>query len=375
MRPLFFGIRGRFKTKTLESEDTVEAHLDLKTATNTKPILTARALLNLCPSLQMREVVEEIRKVSQYDGVPVVAQGESGVGKDLVAQAIHEQSCRSGRPLVVVDCTTLTETLVANELFGHERGAFTDAREKRIGRLEQADGGTLFIDEIGELPLNFQPKFLRALENRKFVRVGGNTEVSSNFRLVVATNRNLEQMVKDKLFRSDLYYRLSVVSITIPPLRCRRDDILPLVEHFLSRHAEDSVSLGQEARALLEAYHWPGNVRELSNVIKRAVVMADFQEILPKHISLIETASTSSTGAGEPLLTEEEFLKTVEAYRKRNTLTYTGLTELIQRQMIMMQLDKRGRTIASAATALGISRSALNGQMKRFGISREISES
>ena len=228
-------------------------------------------------SKTMRMVYEQVRQVAPSDAT-VLIRGSSGTGKELVARAIQRFSNRSGEPFVVLNCAALPESLVESELFGHERGAFTDARERRIGLAEAADGGTLFMDEIGDLSVAVQVKLLRFLQERTFSRIGSNEELHSNVRFIAATSRNLEDLMKKKQFREDLYYRLSVFPILLPDLAERTEDILPLAQHFLSRMCEkygkNITRISSPAANMLQSYSWPGNVRELENCIERAVITA-----------------------------------------------------------------------------------------------------
>jgi DNA-binding NtrC family response regulator len=225
----------------------------------------------------MRKVFTTVEQVSDSN-VDVLVVGETGTGKELVARAIHRRSGRAKAPFVPVDCGAIPENLLESELFGHERGAFTGADSRRIGLLEFADGGTFFLDELGELPLQLQPKLLRTLQERKVRRVGGREEIDIDVRLVAATSRDLEAMIRQERFRQDLYYRINVVRIELPPLRVRGDDIGLLAEHFATRHSREmgkpTPSISPEAYQVLRQYPWPGNVRELQNVIRRAIALS-----------------------------------------------------------------------------------------------------
>ena len=226
---------------------------------------------------EMREVYAQIRQVAPSDAT-VLVRGASGTGKELVARAIQELSSRKDKPFVVLNCAALPEALVESELFGHEKGAFTDARERRIGRAEAANGGTLFLDEIGDLPIPTQVKLLRLLQERTFSRVGSNEELHADVRFIAATSRNLEDLMEKKLFREDLYYRLSVFPIHIPDLSARQEDILPLAQHFLTelsaKYGKNVKRFSPPAANMLQSYAWPGNVRELENCVERAVLTA-----------------------------------------------------------------------------------------------------
>lgn len=226
-----------------------------------------------------------VRRVAAASRAPVLIRGESGTGKERVAQAVHNQSPRAAGPWVTLNCSAISEGLLESEMFGHEKGAFTDAKNAKRGLLELADGGTLFLDEIGDLSLVLQPKLLRVIETQTFRRVGGQKEVHVDVRFVAATHRNLETMVKEGRFREDLYYRLNVASIDVPPLRERRTDILPLAQHLLDQAAVvmgmSGITIDKDVNAMLEAYAWPGNVRELRNVMERALILSGGERVTP----------------------------------------------------------------------------------------------
>jgi DNA-binding NtrC family response regulator len=237
-------------------------------------------------SAAMLDVFIMIGKVAETDSTVLVC-GETGTGKELVAEAIHNYSQRKSGPFVVVNCAALPDNLLETELFGHERGAFTGAVSRKVGRFEMAEGGTIFLDEIGELSPTLQSKILRVLQERTFERVGGTETIRGNFRILAATNRDLDASVREKVFREDLYYRLNVVRIPIPPLRERRSDIVPLAEHFLRVYSDKNglpdVGFSDEAILMLQNYFYPGNVRELENMVERAVLMARGRVVMPGH--------------------------------------------------------------------------------------------
>jgi len=236
----------------------------------------------------MREVRQLIAKVAASEATTVLIEGESGTGKELVARAIHDQSDRRDFPLVEVNCSQFQESLLNNELFGHERGAFTDAREVKKGLVEVCENGTLFLDEVGEMPLGTQAMLLRFIDSRQFKRVGGTQTLQANLRIVTATNKKLEDEVERGRFREDLFYRLQVVSIHLPPLRERGDDVLILAREFLRemniRFKKSFHRISEEAEALLASYSWPGNVRQLRNVLERAVLLEDGDELQAEHL-------------------------------------------------------------------------------------------
>jgi Nif-specific regulatory protein len=238
-------------------------------------------------SNSMHLVYEHIIQVA-HSTATVLLRGESGTGKELVAHAIHYNSLRSQKPFVKINCGAIPENLIESELFGYEKGAFTGATERKIGKFEIADGGTIFLDEIGELPLPLQVKLLRVLQDKEFERVGGTKTINVNVRLIAATNSNLEEAIDQNRFREDLYYRLNVFPIYIPPLRDRKTDILLLAEHFLAKYAKENnkhiVRLSTLAIDLLNSYHWPGNVREVQNCMERAVLVCDGDTIQSTHL-------------------------------------------------------------------------------------------
>jgi Nif-specific regulatory protein len=265
-------------------------------------------------SSRMRQVYEQITQVASTN-TTVLIRGESGTGKELIAHAIHYNSPRAHKPFVKVSCAALPETLIEAELFGHEKGAFTGAQARKQGRFELADGGTLFLDEIGDLSLMTQVKMLRVLQEREFERLGGTTTVKINVRLLTATNRNLEQAITDGYFREDLYYRLNVFSIFVPPLRERKDDILLLADYFLDKytreHNKQIKRIATSAIDMLTSYHWPGNVRELENAIERAVLVCESLVIHGYHLPpTLQTAEASGT------VTRGSLTEAVETYEK-----------------------------------------------------------
>jgi two-component system NtrC family response regulator len=304
-------------------------------------------MLGSSPSMQ--PVFDSIRKVATTDA-PVLILGESGTGKEMVARAIHKRSARKDGPFIAINCSAIPETLLESELFGHEKGAFTGAHVQRKGRIETSSGGTLFLDEIGEIPQPLQVKLLRFLQEQTIERVGGRQEIQINTRVIAATNADLKKGLATGTFREDLFYRLAVVQIILPPLRDRENDILMLAKFFLQRFATEVNKLGitfdAEALRALKKHSWPGNVRELENCVRRAVIMADGKRVTAGDLEL-----TPGVAA--------------------NAVTLKEAREAVERQMVRQALRKHGGKIAPAAVELGMSRPTLYELMEKLGISRE----
>jgi DNA-binding NtrC family response regulator len=301
----------------------------------------------------IQDVLRVLPRIAASDAV-VLIYGESGTGKELIARNIHRHSRRSDGPFVAVNCSAIPSGLVETEFFGHERGAYTDARESRAGRFEQADKGSLFLDEVGELPLEAQAKLLRVLEEREVSRVGSRKAIPVDVRILAATNRNLDDEVARGRFRADLYWRLAVVPVRLPALRERRDDLPLLIDHFLDRLSNErgveSVGLSVDARAALLAHDWPGNVRELENVLKRAVILSDAPVIDVKDIQVGRSVRASADDSSPDSVTLAEAI--------------ARATDRIERSFIQATLDRhRGNRTATADT-LGINRKTLFNKMK-----------
>ena len=313
---------------------------------------TANAILGSSPAI--RKVIELINRLSDTD-VTVLITGETGTGKELVASALHATSRRAGGPFVAINCAAMPEELLESELFGHVKGAFTDARTPRRGLFLKAQGGTLFLDEIGELPLGMQPKLLRALQERTVRPVGGEREEPYDARIITATNRDLEIEVAERRFREDLLYRINVVSIDVPPLRARENDLLALAHHFLTRFAADArkdvVGFSPPVAEKLIGYAWPGNVRELQNCIERAVAFTRFRELVV-----------------------DDLPEKIRAYRSTN-LTVPGVdsTELlsmeeVERRYILRVLSQVGGNKTACADIIGLDRRTLYRKLERYGV-------
>jgi transcriptional regulator with PAS, ATPase and Fis domain len=313
--------------------------------------------------------------VAASEASTILIQGESGTGKDLIAKAIHYESRRQNKPFVAVNCSAIPETLMEAELFGHERGAFTDAKAMKKGLFEMAHGGTLLLDEIGELSPFVQAKLLRVLEDQKIRRVGGVRDLQVDVRVIAASNRDLERAVREGQFRQDLYYRLAIISIFIPPLRERKEDILPLVDFFIehyNRTFRKSIrGLREDARRLLVNYDWPGNVRELKNAIERAMILEEEPELSITYLPFSVSHSKSAGTAFEQLSAPAASMQRLPDGRQLPPLSIpehgTSLEEM-ERAMVELALQKAQNNQTQAARLLDISRDALRYKMKKFGL-------
>ncbi|MBI5327488.1 MAG: sigma-54-dependent Fis family transcriptional regulator [Deltaproteobacteria bacterium] len=306
-------------------------------------------------SLAFSKVKEFILIVAKTPKTPVLIQGETGTGKELVANAIHCRSNRADMPLIKINCSAIADNLMEAELFGYEKGAFTDAKETKKGLLELADGGTIFFDEIGDMSIGLQPKLLRVLENHSFRRVGGIRDIKVDVRVVAATNKDLQSMVRKKEFRDDLYYRLKVMVIHIPPLREREGDIMPLAEHFIQLNnkdlGKDIEVVSPECRDILLQYSWPGNVRELKNIIERAAILANSNEILSEYL---------------PRELVEDITAFMPAINKINSINAT--LEQVEKAHILHVLNSVNGNISQASRILGIARQHLRKKLKKYSI-------
>jgi len=319
----------------------------------------------------MQTIYKEVGRVAAKP-VNVLIRGETGTGKELIARAIYQHSTRVNAPFVVVNCAAIPETLLESELFGHERGAFTGADARRIGRFEQANGGTIFLDEIGELSLATQAKLLRVLQDARFDRLGGKETVTADVRVIAATNRDLETAIQAKEFREDLYYRLNVVVITVPPLRERKEDIPELVQYFLSRYGPElgnhEPAIEQEAIAVLQQANWSGNVRELENVIRKALISSRGFTLSAEHIS-----AALSTGRALPGLIRgslQDHVAELLAAAQRNELTdvHGRLLDQVERELFNQAIKLAGGNQAKAARWLGVSRLTMREKLHEFGL-------
>lgn len=332
----------------------------------------------IAQSTAMKRVLSLVKRVAAVPATTVLIQGESGVGKELVAKAIHERSARADKAFVAINCAALSEHLLEAELFGYEKGAFTGADSKgKSGLFEVASGGTLFLDEVGEMPLALQTKLLRALQERRFRRVGGLVDVDVDVRVVAATNRDLRSEVAAGRFRQDLYFRLKVVPIPVPPLRERREDILPLADHLMARLGPElgrpQATLSEASRAAMRAYDWPGNVRELANAIERAVICAEADAIQPDDLPMDEQVVI-------PVRDQAAGLRAAHAEPAPRT-PYPGppvgsiilppeLRDLatVEAMLIRAALAESGGQKSKAAERLGINRTTLYNKLKELGV-------
>ena len=307
------------------------------------------------PSQRMGQLLETARRAAASSAT-VLLLGETGTGKEVMARALHRWSPRAGKPFVVVNCAALPESLLENELFGHEKGAYTGAVTREPGKIEAAAGGTVFLDEIGDMPAGLQTRLLRVLQDQEFYRVGGTRPIRIDVRFVAATNRDLKDAIQQGVFREDLYYRLNVISLMLPPLRKRGEDIPALVEHFIRRHGaapgRRPITVSPDALNVIRAYHWPGNVRELENVLARAMVLCPDHCLEPEHLGIKVQRKLSF----EPDLSEG------------CNLNYHAVMEAYSRKLLEEALRRAGWNQTKAAELLGLQRTYLTRLIKQRGI-------
>jgi len=308
-------------------------------------------------SQHMQNVLAMVEKIARSDASTVLIQGESGTGKELIAKAIHWESARAEKPFMAINCAAVPETLLESELMGYEKGAFTDAKVQKKGLFETADGGTIFLDEIGDMDPGMQAKLLRVLEERAFRRVGGTKEIPVDVRIISATNKDLLKAIEEKTFRNDLYYRLQVIPIFLPPLRERREDILPLAEHFIQHFnrefGKNVRGISKMAEKFLSDYPWPGNIRELKNIIERAIILENEETLLLEHLPQELVAKTGLSGSGGPA-----------GFR----LPPEGIDiEDVERELIRQALEISEGNQSKAARKLSLGIDAFRYRMKKFG--------
>jgi two-component system response regulator AtoC len=311
----------------------------------------------------MKKILEDVNRIAKSNA-NVFITGESGTGKEVIAHAIHYNSLRSSKPFIKVNCAAVPETLIESEFFGHEKGSFTGANAKRLGRFELANTGTLLLDEVTEIPLLLQAKLLRVIQEQEFERVGGTKPVKVDVRLVSTSNRNMKEAIEQKILREDLYYRLNVVPIYLPPLRERKEDILPLAEYFLQKmcrenHKENNKTLTPEAKQKLLAYPWPGNTRELANIIERAVVMDNGDKIAPEHLYI----------EGLPLAGNKPAIMTSEG--PTITLPIGISLQELEKRLIVETLAMQQQNRTKTAETLGISIRTLRNKLHEYNIKLE----
>lgn len=306
-------------------------------------------------SPSMVQLLDTARRAAASSAT-ILLLGETGTGKEVIARALHRWSPRAGKPFVVVNCAALPENLLENELFGHEKGAYTGASTREAGKIEVAQGGTVFLDEIGDMPTGLQTRLLRVLQDQEFYRVGGNRPVRTDVRFVAATNKDLQGALQQGRFREDLYYRLNVISLTVPPLRRRGDDVSALVDYFMRRHGaalgRRSLKVSPDALNVIRAYHWPGNVRELENVLARAMVLCSDNSIEPEHLGIkVQRKFSFETDLSEDC-----------------NLNYHAVMEAYSRKLIEEALRRAGGNQTKAAELLGLQRTYLTRLIKQRGL-------
>lgn len=324
-------------------------------------------------SKEMQQIANLVEKIAPTDVGPILIRGETGVGKGVIANLIHNLSLRKEKPFLEINCTSLQEKLLENELFGHEKGAFTDARDTKKGLFEIASEGTLFLDEIGDIELPVQAKLLKVLEDRSFFRLGGTKSIKTNTRIVSATNKNLEESIKEKLYREDLYYRLKMISFTIPPLRERKEDILHLIQFFMNifnrKFKKNFTTISKQAKEILLAYKWPGNVRELKNMLERIVLLEDDEAIQIRHlpIEIFDTLLSSDLDN----ITKEQSVPEEQPAFNNNNVDFIGLREgetptlkEVEKIYIRKVLEATNHNKTKTAQILGINRKTLWEKLK-----------
>jgi len=358
-------------------ESALKAARDMREVVSYPPLLTSEDYAEgiVGQSEPMQQVFKLIGQVSQSEAT-VLITGESGTGKELVARAIYHHSRRAEKPFMAINCAAIPENLLESELFGHERGAFTGAAERRIGKFEQCDQGTIFLDEIGDMPLSTQTKILRVLQNGEFQRVGGNQTFHCDVRVIAATNRAPEQLVSARKFREDLYYRLNVVRIHLPPLRERREDVRLLVQYFLQRLTKSGsigrvTKISSEALKIVERSPWPGNVRELENAIERSAVVARGDSILPKDLPVeLREARALAVPAEDLAAAIDAAVRPLFALARKDPSL--KIMALMERELITRALRETNGNQVQAAKMLGITRATLRKRIEKFGIAKRL---
>jgi DNA-binding NtrC family response regulator len=323
-------------------------------------------------SAKMKEIYDVVRTVAQSETTTVLIQGESGTGKEMIANMIHRYSPRHDKPFLEINCASLPEELLESELFGHEKGAFTDAKTQKVGLLELANKGTLFLDEIGEMSLTIQVKLLRVLERMTFRRVGGTKDIKVSVRIISATNRDLEMAVKEKTFREDLYYRLKVIPIFIPPLRERKEDIFVLLKHFLNRFNKqfnkNFMEIADETFELILAYPWPGNIRELKNIVERIVLLEDDSVLRPQHLPESIRSGTSEKSSRSVV---QQLEVAIGRPFPEDGIDFENMVKNTEMELIAKAMKEAEGNQSRAARLLRLNRDKLRYRLKNFGMSQD----
>jgi len=359
--------------QALEAGRLVRSRVEMDVVPKTE---SSEIIIGQC--MPMQELYKTIGRVAPTDAT-VLIRGESGTGKELVARALYQHSLRADKPFLVINCVAIPETLLESELFGYEKGAFTGAVNRRIGRIEQAYRGTIFLDEIGDMPFSIQAKILRLLEEKSIERLGGREPIPVDVRIIAATNRDLETAIAEGCFREDLYYRLKVVTVRLPPLRERLQDIPRLADHFLARFARDmnmdNPGMTLETKEMLNRYHWPGNVRELSNAIQKALIFSRGCPIRPEDISQVIQEKSAMIEKIEDLCPEETIRQWVRRtlLSGNNEYVFDSLREHFAGVIIREALDITGGNRSRAAKLLGLSRPTLLARIEKYRLKVETS--
>ncbi|TYT76079.1 sigma-54-dependent transcriptional regulator [Desulfobotulus mexicanus] len=338
------------------------------------PVIVNEAIIGRSPAMQ--QVYKAIGRVTATEAT-VLIRGESGTGKELVASAIYQHSSRSKKPFQIINCVAIPETLLESELFGYEKGAFTGAVQRRMGKIEQANGGTVFLDEIGDMPLSLQSKLLRLLQERSIERIGGRDTIPVDVRIIAATNRNLEQAIEEGIFREDLYYRLNVVSLTLPPLRERKGDIALLTDYFLHRFAMESgmenPGISDEARDRLELYDWPGNIREFGNILHKAII---FNRGMPVAAEDLDMGSMPAAAPEKKVPDLESGIRQwirAGLEKGESSSFFDETIDTCARLMVSEALKFTGGNRSQAARLLGMSRPTLHARIDKYNLKMETS--
>jgi DNA-binding NtrC family response regulator len=364
----------RISTDALEVNRLMKEVIALPNELREPHPLTAKRARIIGNHRRMQEIYKLIGQVAERD-VTVLITGESGTGKELVAKAIYQHSKRRNKPFLTVNCAAIPDTLFESELFGYERGAFTGAERTHIGKFERCNGGTLFFDEIGDMSLSTQAKVLRVLQDGEFERLGGTETIKSDIRIIAATNKNLARAVEQGIFREDLYWRLKIISLALPPLRNRMEDIPDLAQHFLERFTEEYHKpvryIADEAMQKLKSHAWPGNVRELENCIKRGVLLCSGDVVLEEHIKLeLENEQPAPKNRDQLIVDLRDKVNALmsDILRLSDQKVHANIVELVEEMLIARALEECAHNQVKAANLLGISRNTLRHRIEKYGL-------